>query len=257
MDSLSAACVTLGSLLLGFLLGIRLRRRLPADHLRGDSIEFLRTALGIIATLVALVVGLLISSAKSAFDQASAEITRTGTTVILLDRTLVAYGPGAEPIRLALREMLENMLRHHWELPVQNGPPPRATTPHRAHIASIDSTLRQIRLLSPSDDYHRGLRDHALSLCDDLMDTRWLLVEQAQNPLPGSFLAILLGWLALLGLGLSLIAPENHTTLISLLICCFAMASAVFLILELNRPFEGLLQISPDSLVNALHQIGP
>lgn len=256
IDSLFIAVITLVSLLLGLALGIALRDRLPEDHLRGDSIEFLRTALGVIATLVALVVGLLISSAKTSFDQASAETVETGTSVILLDRTLADYGPETVPIRQNLRRAVANMLQRHWGRHVPSAPVGADDNAQPGHRSSLDTILQQIRLLSPTDDVHRALRDHAATQCDDLLDTRWLLVEQAQNPLPTFFLVFLIGWLCLLGVGLSLIAPRNRTTLISLIICGVSMASAVFLILELNRPFEGIIQVPPDSLENALRHLG-
>lgn len=242
-------------LLLGATAGTALRSRLPEHHLRDESFEALQIALGILATLVALVLGLLVGSAKTSFDQASAEITQTGTSAILLDRTLLAYGPEATPIRADLQRAIVSILERLWhETPLEE-PVASRDVLLPSHIPTLDAVQQEIRHLNPPDDLRRSLRDHAVDQCDDLINTRWLIVEQAQNPLPPLFLALLIGWLGLLALGLGLIAPRNRTTLLAQFVCAAAMTGAVFLMLELNRPFDGLIRISSAPLEIALHHL--
>jgi hypothetical protein len=255
MDSHAITLLTFIVLILGVMVGTALRPRLPEHHLRDESFEALQIALGILATLVALVLGLLVSSAKSSFDQASTEITQTGTTAILLDHALTNYGPEANPIRADLRRVVESIVRGLWHGSERDEPAGARPMLLPGHLPSLDAIQQQIRQLNPADDLQRSIRDHAVDQCDELIDTRWLIVEQAQNPLPPLFLALVIGWLGLLALGLGLLAPRNRTTLIAQFVCAVAMTGAVFLILELNQPFDGLIVVSPAPLENALRYL--
>ena len=99
MASLITALITLACLCAGTILGSLIRNRLPDHHLRDDSRDVIKMASGMIATLVALVIGLLVSSSKSTYDQASAGVTQIGAKAILLDRVLARYGPETKAIR--------------------------------------------------------------------------------------------------------------------------------------------------------------
>ena len=92
MDSLGIALVTLACSVVGITLGGWLRRRLPDHQLRDDAKDVVKTATGMIATLVALVIGLLVSSSKSSFDGVNAGLTQAGTKFIILDAQLARYG---------------------------------------------------------------------------------------------------------------------------------------------------------------------
>jgi hypothetical protein len=259
-SSTTLALVTFAALALGITLGTTLRRRLPEHHLREESREVLQTASGILATLVALVMGLLVSSAKGAFDQAGAEITGAGATAIVLDRALAEYGPEAAPIRADLRRVVAAILGRLWpdqaaedvaRLPAEDAAADAANRP-----TGLDDLQHRIRRLDPPDDLRKAVRDHAVEKCEDLIDTRWLMVEQSQNPLPPVFLVILVAWLAVLATGLGLLAPRNATTVLALVVCAASMSGAIFLIMELNRPFQGTIQVSPSPLQNALRVLG-
>ena len=99
MASLFTALITLACLCTGTILGSLIRSRLPDHHLRDDSRDVIKMASGMIATLVALVIGLLVSSSKSTYDQASAGVTQIGAKAIVLDRVLERYGPETKAIR--------------------------------------------------------------------------------------------------------------------------------------------------------------
>src|SRR4029453_5628978 len=95
---LSAGCMFGGALL-----GLLLSSLLPEHHLRDNSKDTVKVVAGMIATLAALVLGLLVGSAKSSFDALNTEITQSGTKIILLDRVLAAYGPETKDAREQLR----------------------------------------------------------------------------------------------------------------------------------------------------------
>ena len=98
----------------GALLGMYLRTVLPDRHLSEDSKDIVRISTAMLATLAALVVGLLIASAKSSFDSKNSELTRSATHYILLDRTLAEYGPETREIRDLIRQVIVTRLHQIW-----------------------------------------------------------------------------------------------------------------------------------------------
>jgi hypothetical protein len=252
MSSLMTTLIALTCMCAGTLLGSTLRRRLPDHHLSDDSRDVLKAASGIIGTLVALVIGLLVSSAKSSFDQAGAGITQTGARIILLDRLLGRYGPEAAPIRGRLREAVASSVERLW--PAAKGTPAGLAAIERA--TSMEDVQDMIRRLEPRDEAGRSLRAQALQIGDALAESRWLMIEQAQATMPTVFVVMLVSWLAVLFTSLGLLAPGNATTHSCLFVCALSMAGAILLILEMSHPLEGAIRVSPAPLHKALSVIG-
>jgi hypothetical protein len=252
MTTLVTALITLVSQCGGGLLGSCLRDRLPDNHVRDDSKEVVKTASGMIATLVALVVGLLVSSAKSSFDQANEGLAQAGAKVILLDRTLRRYGPEAMPIRRRLTGVIQASIERLW--PSRRGPKGGLAAVERG--TGMDEVQDMVERLAPNDEPHRTIRTDALQACHELMQSRWLMIEKSQTALPAPFLVLLIFWLTVLFIGLGLLAPRNVTTMTCLFVCSLSMAGALVLILEMNHPFEGMIQASPGPLLKALSVIG-
>ncbi len=251
MQSLLSALITLGCLCAGIILGSVIRNRLPDHHLHDDSRDVVKMASGMIATLVALVIGLLVSSSKATYDQASGEVTQIGARIILLNRLLERYGPETKAIRERMREGIATNVELLW--------PTSGMKPSLAGIertTGMDDVHDMIVELKPKDEGHRVLRSHAIATCIELAHSRWMIIEQAQTTLPMPFLAMLIFWLTVLFASLGLLAPRNATTWCCLFVCAVSMAGAIYLILEMNRPLEGAVQISPAPLKKALSVIG-
>ena len=208
MDSLYTASITLGCMIGGIAVGLMIRARLPEHHLRDDSRDVLKLASGMIATLVALVIGLLVSSSKSSYDQASAGATQIGAKVILLDRALRRYGPETEGIRARLGRSIASSIDRLWP---RTGARPDLGAIERA--TGMEEVLEGILRLEPKDETHRFLRTHVISLMNEVAQARWLLIEQAQTKLPTAFLAMMTFWLTVLFASFGLLAPRNATTL--------------------------------------------
>jgi hypothetical protein len=251
MVTFSTPLITLACLCAGIVLGSFLRTRLPDQHLRDDSKEVVKTALGMIATLVALVIGLLVSSAKSSYDQANAGITQAGAKTILLDRALRRYGPEANEIRERLRRVIASSIERLW--PTDRGLKPDLTAIEKG--TAMDDVQEMIQQLAPHDDMHRAIRTQALETMNELTQSRWLMIEQAQATLPTVFLVMLVFWLTVLFTGLGLLNPRNLTTDSCLFFCALSMTGAILLIMEMNRPFEGAIQASPAPLHKAVSVI--
>ena len=252
MSSLVTAFVILACMLGGMLLGLRLRHVLPEHHTRDDSKDIVKTAAGMMATLVALIIGLLVSSAKSSFDATNASLTQGGAKIITLDHFLSRYGSEAKEVREHLRRVIATGIALIWP----DNRTQRADLQEVAAATGMDDVYDEIRELSPQNDSQQYLKSQALQLSADLMQSRWLLVEQSQNDVPTVFLIVLTFWLTVLFAHFGLLAPRNLTSILALFVCAVSMSGAIFLILELNHPLEGTIKVSSAPLYKTLSLIG-
>ncbi len=252
MNSTDIALVGAGCIFGGALLGIYLRIRLPDHHLSNDSKDTVKLCAGMIATLSALILGLLVSSAKGTFDTMNAEITSGASKIILLDRVLANYGPQAGSAREQLRRTTAAGIEVMW--PEHKTGVPGLTAFERAN--GMELVQARLRELVPATDAQRQLLDQARQIANDLLQSRWLLIEQTTNALPLPFLVMLLFWLTMLHLSFGLFAPCNATVIIVLLLSALSVSGAVFLILEMNHPLSGVIQVSSAPLLKALEHLG-
>ncbi|CAN5446865.1 hypothetical protein BH11PLA2_BH11PLA2_15510 [soil metagenome] len=248
MSSLIAASVILACMLVGLMLGSLFRRKLPDHHTKDDSRDTIKTATGTLATLVALIIGLLVSSAKSSFDAVSATITQSGAKIITLDRVLLRYGPETKPLREQLSRSVTGGIELIWPEDGRG----KADVAGYEKGQGMEELCEQIRSLTPKNESQQFLKAQAQQLSFDLIQARWLPIEQSQNTLPPLFLAVLVFWLTVLYACFGLLAPRNVTAYLALAICALSMAGAVFLIMELNRPMDGTIKVSSAPLVKAL-----
>lgn len=251
MTSLIIASIALSCIVAGCGIGMLLRKRIPDHHTRDDSKDIIKTVAGMMATLVALVIGLLVSSAKSSFDAANAGITSGGAKVITLDRLLARYGPEAKAARDQLRKSVEDSIRRVWPA---DGSAIKLAGPEEA--TEMEKVFDRLRELDPKNDAQRYLQIQSVGIGNELMQTNWTLVEQSQNSLPILFLVALISWLTVLYAIFGILTPWNRTTGASLFISALSMAGAIFLILELNRPMAGMIKVPSAPLDNALLIIG-
>jgi Protein of unknown function (DUF4239) len=244
--SCGAFAVIFGGALLGMLL------RLPEPHLNADSRDVVRLGAGLLSTLAALVIGLLIASAQSSFQTKSNQIKQITANVILLDNLLAKSGPNAQPLRPLLRDGLKILVQRIWREQENNS---AKAAPFEASGQS-DSFFNKLLELTPRDDGQRQMQSRALQLWIDLAQTR-VLFAQTDSAIPMPFLAVLVLWLAIIFGSFGLFARPNVTAVAALLVFAVSAASAIFLILELGHPFSGLMAISNIPLSNALPPIGP
>jgi hypothetical protein len=233
----------------GALLGMLLRAVLPEHHLSPDSKEIVKLGMGLIATMAALVLGLLIASAKSAYDTQSSDLTQVSTNVILLDRVMAHYGPETKDARELLRRAVLRALDEIW-------PEQRSRPAQLEPSAGSEHLLDNILELVPQNDAQRALQAQALRISTDIGQTRWLMVQQRGNPIPMPFLVLLVFWVTVLFVSFGLFAPPNATVITTLFICALSVSEAILLILELGQPLDGLIQISSGPLRNALAHLG-
>jgi hypothetical protein len=251
VSATAISVIVLACVMTGALFGAFLRSSLPAHHLSDDSKDTIKIGTGLIATLVALVLGLLVASAKSSFDTKSEELKQGAAKVILLDRDLRRLGPSADHARLLLRRAIAFRLKVPWgERTVRtlgDAPP--------AEAASVEDVEDEIRALSFTSERERWLQASALQLSADLSQTRWLITEQTGATIAMPFIVVVVSWLAVIFASFGLLAPRNITVWVVITLCALSVSASVFLILELDRPFGGVITLSKEPLQSALNRL--
>ena len=250
VDAVVAGMVVFASAFGGAVLGMWLRARVPGHHVDADSRDTIKLGVGFIATMTALVLGLVTASAKSSYDAVDAAVRHTAIGVLALDRALARYGPETGEIRKNLKHAVGVRIDMIWP---PGSSKPADLDPMRSGAGSGTEGLAvAIRGLEPRDDAQRALRSRALDLAETLLEARWLVLAGTETTIPGPFLVILVIWLAITFATFGLLAPDNLTVRAILLACTLSVGSAVFLVMEMDTPFEGVLRVSPDPLRHAL-----
>ena len=250
MSSLSIGVIVFACLGCGTLLGIGLRQVVPGHHLSAESKDALKLGIGLIGTMSALVLGLLVASAKASYDNQSSELTEMAAKVVLLDRVLSHYGPEAKEAREALRAAVSRTIEQTWMMDASRSGQGELRT------GDSESLFERVQTLAPQNDAQRTLHVQAVSIVTELGRTRWLMAAQGQSPMPRVFLVVVVLWMTLIFVSFGFMAPVNASVLITQALCALSVAAAIFLILELYRPFQGFIQLSSSPLQYALAHMG-
>ena len=237
----------------GVLLGMCLRSVMPEHHLSEESKEVIKLGMGLIATLAALVLGLVIASAKDSYDTQDMAIKHVAAKILLLDRELAQYGPETKEMRSMLRHALILRVSEIWpEVHLQRDEPDtHEKTP------PVEGLQARIRQLTPQNDLQRAIQTQALDVTSQIMEARWFVFGGTGGAIPPPFLFVVVFWLAVLFGGFGLFAPRNATVVAFMFVCALSVAGAVFLILELDDPFKGLLKVPCGPLLYSIGQLGP
>ncbi len=220
--------------------------------MRDNSRDTVKVVTGLIATLGALVLGLLISSAENTFDAVDTAIPQSAAKIILLDRALANYGPETKDAHAQLRNTVIAGIEMFWPSEKTEGSGFKGFE----RDTGMESLQTKIRELTPTTDIQRELRSEAEKLSSDMLEARWLLIAQAQHTIPVTFLVVLLFWLTMLHIFFGLLAARNITAIIVLLISALSVSGAILLILEMNHPFNGMIKVSSAPLRKAVELLG-
>jgi len=250
MNSVTISLVVFACVIGGALIGLLFGAVLPPDHLSGDSKDVVKLGMGLVGTMTAILLGLLVASAKSFYDTQSSELTEMSAKVILLDRVLAHYGPEAKEARDLLHSAVARILDTMWH---QGG---RQDSRTNAAPGGAEIVYEKIQGLSPQNDTQHSLQTQALSIAIDLGKTRWLMLEQGATSVSLPLLVALVFWLAIIFCSFGLLAPRNATVVATLFISALSVSVAIFLVLELFDPFGGVVQISSAPLRSALAHLG-
>lgn len=229
----------------GVLLGTWLRTVLPKHHLENESKDVIKLGIGLIATMTALILGLVTASAKSSFEVVDGAVKETAVQLLTLDRILARYGPETGQIRTGLKQAVGERIDMIWP---KDSSRPVSVDPTTAGMAPrVEALADAIRSLKPHDDLQRALQTRAVDLAEGLLQTRWLAMDGSGATVPMPFLVVLLFWITITFAAFGMFAP-NRTAIAVLFVCALSIGGALFLVLELDGPFDGLLRVSPDPL---------
>jgi hypothetical protein len=250
VTSTTVSLISFGVIFGGSLAGIVLRSVLPERYFTNEEKDVLRLGLGLVTMLSALVLGLLVSTAKSSYDAKRGQLTQLATDVILVDRSLELYGSETNSARRALRDQVAALVARMSSLNANN---PKLQPSSQSDLGDF---YHMVRRLSPRDDSQRSLKAEALRISLEVGEIRASALARESSSIPIPFLVILVFWLTALFVGFGLFAPRNLISVAALCVCALTVSTAVLLILDMDQPIRGFMKLSDEPLRNAIAIIG-
>jgi hypothetical protein len=260
MEDVGIAGLVLVLLLSSSALGLFLQAVLREGHRGRETTDAIRLIIGILVTFTALVLGLVTGAVKTSHDLFDARLRGLAGDVIELDLRLREYGEGADPMRTTLRTYVAAAIADTW--PGEPRPPgdyptfaPTSSFEREELGAVLFDLDTAIRRLEPTDDFHRKLAGHIDSRMTDLLQQRWLLAVTPQDTVSPPLIILMVGWLTMIFTVYGLTSPRNIIVYVALALCAVSISSAIYLILDLDKPLEGLIKVSSAPMRNALHHV--
>lgn len=250
MSSIAISLAVFACVFGGALVGMSLQSILPQEHLGTDSRDVIRLATGLVVTMSALVLGMLVSSAKGAYDTQKADMMQMAAKVVLLDNMLAHYGPETQGCRNQLRRQVEQAVDEIW--PAQPG-----THSKFKPMVDGDKLYDEVEHLHPENEEQGSFKAQALNMATQIKQTRLVLyIESGGNSLSIPLLIVVISWITAVFISFGMFSPPNSTVILTLVVCALAVSAAIFIIQEMYSPFTGLLRISSAPIRDALDQIG-
>jgi hypothetical protein len=245
------ALVAFAAMVCGLFLGFALGKIMPEKYRGAPTERIVQNAVRMISLLSLLVLGLLVASAKSKFDTSDSQSVHFAANLMLLNSELINYGPETDDIRSLLKKFAVAEVAETWSL--RDGPKPSADDPPAPQL--IESIQQKLLMMAPATEYQRAMARSAAQIVADIVNARWLRSALVSDHSPQAFVWVLVAWLSILFVAFGLFAPPNLVTIAALLVCALSMCGAVGLILDLDKPFMGIVTVSPEPMLNALAKI--
>jgi len=251
MNSILVSIAVFAVVFGGALIGMRLKRILPQDQLGPEAKDVIRLAVGLLVTMTALVLGMLVSAANSSYQERKDQLTQMASDFVGVDRLLASYGPETKYARAELRLLAESSLQRIW--PQQSS--------QEAQLRPTDSgqlIYDQLQMLVPANDIQTGIKAAAISSAVGLRRTYWLMfLGSEESSLSMPLLVVVVSWLTAIFVSFGLFAPRNHTVMVTMVVCAVAVSGAIFIIMAMYSPFSGVMKISSLPIRDALIRMGP
>lgn len=253
MSVVAVSAIAFAAMFGAAIAGMFLRAVLPDRYLSDESKEVIRLGSALIATMSALLLGLLVASTRGAYEDKRNQVIRMTADLIEIDLCMKGYGPEGRAVRQAMRDAVPAIVDSIWRGKASRFRPDANAEPD----SGTEVVLSELQDLSPRDDGQRARRTRAIEVGLELAQIQLILFSQPGNAISAPFMTILILWLAFIFGTFTLFAPPNPLIIAILLVAALSAASAIFLILDLDSPFSGLLQISTAPLRNALPPLAP
>jgi hypothetical protein len=265
MNSPWIALLAFALMLLATGLGSSIRHRWPEHHSNRETIELLQSTVMMLATFAAIVLGLLITSSKSDFDGIETDIRTLSFSLVQLDQSLEPLGPAAIPARRQLARYAGAAIAATWK---DQAPPPGSYYPRLPRLTDIrfnqnspvlgqmleqaNSMLQDITVTGPGAN--RALAS-GIRLMNVVLTERWRVVEASEGSISWPFFMVLVFWVVVIFLCFGLSAPVNHLSFLVTALSAMALASALFVIIDLYTPYTGLFTVSSTPMRQALAEM--
>ncbi len=237
----------------GFALaGMFIRSWLPPTHLSKESQDVVRLGIGLVATMTALLLGIVTAAARSTFDSQDAAVRNSAAAILTLDRLLARYGAETKPTRDLIRSAVAYRIKMVWG----EGDSDALPLDTQERTPPVEEVENQILSLTPQTDTQRWFKSEALKLSEEISKARWRILNSGGGSIPFPFLLVVIFWLTVTFTSFGLYAPRNATVVAVLCVSALSVAAAMFLILELDGPFDGLIRISSGPMRYALAHLG-
>jgi len=238
-------CVAIGLLAFAMgLVGLYLKRHLPERHMSMGSRDMIGAIMGLLSLLLALVLGILVGSAHEFFANQEAELESLAARSLELELAFRQYGPETEP----LRQTMKASVQEAYEAAQGN---PQAYEQHFqlvGYLSKFEKWNAMLVSLTPHTPQQTELLSSIRSISTSFQQTRLLMSEQLASSISWPLLVIVVAWALLLFCGFGVMSGLNPTSVVALAFGAFAVATAIFLILELNQPFSGLFHLPTMSI---------
>ncbi|TIQ33543.1 MAG: DUF4239 domain-containing protein [Mesorhizobium sp.] len=231
------------------LVSLMVHERFPAHHRQDDTSAVVRLAANLFVVMSSLVLGLMINSAKNTFEAIDGNVHAFATDLILLDRTLRQYGPETDSARQSLTAYVQRV--------VDTSAADNDTTvvPNKLSELLLNQVGDILAGLTPADAKQTAAQQAATQQLRKVIEQRWILAEQSEGAIPAPLIALLVAWLTLIFASFGFRAPRNATVVCTCLISGALVAAAIYLIMDMDTPFSGPIQVSPAPLQRALAEL--
>lgn len=222
--------------------------RLPAHHHSDDTHTVIKQAATVFVLMASVLLGLLVNTSNNTFDSADRDVHAFATELILLDRALRTYGPETGETRKHLLAYAERALETRWP---KTGSPLIEDPLAQQLLDSVESSLRAIQV--PPD--RADLMRIAASRMQKVVELRWTLIGAAEGTIYTPLFFMLLAWLILVFGSVGFNAPNNPVVVLTLVVSAFVIALSIYLVLEMDRPFEGPVRVSATAMKQAIAEM--
>jgi hypothetical protein len=249
MNTILTSLTIFASIFGAALLGMAIRRKVPDNHLGSDAKDVIRLVTGITATTSALVLGMLVSNAKTYYDSWNAQVAEIASQVVTIDRLMADYGPETDEIRVEFRQLVQNFVERTW--PKQDSLQVALKPQYNGDIL-----MRQVELLTPKDALQTSEKSQIVPMITSLRQAQWrMFARSQQTTMPTPLLVIVVSWQAVIFVSMALFAPRNITIFVTFALGALTISTAVLLILDMYSPFKGILTISSAPITDSLTEM--
>jgi hypothetical protein len=238
----------------GGAVGLILQRVLPEKFTTGGPRDMIGAVVGLLTLLSALVLGLLIWTAYGVYAGQNLAVQTLAAKVLQLDFALADYGPDATPLREKVRENLARTIDEIWR--ANESDANFVAKNFSAAVESLRNRDKALAELHPSTDAEKQALAAATATVDAIGQSRLQMSFALSNPVSYPLLVMVVGWSIFLFCGYGLMSKGNAMSIAAGVVGAIAIASAIYLILDLSDPYSGLFRASSAPLEQVLAVMG-